>query len=93
MLRRLVGEELDRDRAGGRLENCTILREVGRGFGRERLRLGWRNITNRHARDLDPFGRNAALVRGRLGDLLNDVQALRDAPEDCVIAIAAPVDR
>ncbi len=60
VLRRLVRKELDRDRAGGRLEHRAILSRARAGDSvGERLRLGRRRVANRRRSNLDPLGRRS----------------------------------
>ncbi len=93
VLRRLVRKELDGDGAGRRLEDRAICRELRRRFSGERLGLRGRRVADDDAADLDPILGQTLLIGGRLGNLLDYVEAFGDASEDRVVALQIPVDR
>jgi hypothetical protein len=81
VLRRLVGEEFERDRPERGLENCAVLAELRRGSRGERLRLRRRRLANRNRVDRDTLVRRAVPVGRQLRDLLDDVHAVGNAPK------------
>ena len=78
---------------GRGLEHRAICRELRRRFSGERLRFRRRRVADDDAANLDPIARHALVIGGRLGDLLDDVEAFGDAAEDRVLALRAPADR
>ena len=62
VIRRPVGEELDRHVAHRRLDHGAMLRQLRGRFVGERLGLGRRLVADRHLRDLDALGRNVVRV-------------------------------
>ncbi len=93
VFRRLVRKELDGDGAGRRLEDRAIRRELRRRFSGEWLWLRRRRVADDDAANLDPILGQALVIRGRLGNLLDYVEAFGDASEDRVRCPAVPVDR